>query len=342
MLILWLLACTDPEFGHLGDALEAYDRGWLAMQQGNQSEAVAAFSAAVATDPNRPVLRAWEVLALRESGQRERALARLNAGLVLFPADGVLRYQRAAVLSQMGDLAGSANDLRWLYANEKANPIEVGEDPDFLPMRADPLYAELVPTPQVEASVTGEAGSVLVGDVYTINFFVTSRTGTPIRIYSRGTPTTTLSLERVVEDVTFRDDLWSKRHLQADFRALSAGRLSAGPWYVEAGDAGTLTERLVIDVVSLPGQAEVQPTFTIPLVLPSVRWGRDPEPFLGPTDDGDWAVYPSKMVFMPSSILRGPKMEYREYGQPQWMAVQVEADSRGEIRSGGEVVMRWR
>jgi hypothetical protein len=342
MLILWLVACSDPEFGHLGDALEAYDRGWLAMQQGEPIEAVAAFSAAATKDPDRPVLRSWEALALVEAGQRDRALARLNAALTLFPDDGVLRYQRAAVLSQGGNLAGAAKDLRWLYANDQVNPIEVGEDPDFLPLRTEPIYAELVPTAQVEASVTGEDGSVLVGDLYTANFFVTSRTGVPIRIENRGTQTTSLALERLVEDVKYRDDLWTKSHLQAEFRAMAPGRLAAGPWLVEAGGAGTLTERLVVDVVSLPGQADVQSTHSIPLVFPSTRWGVEPEIFLGQADDGDWAVFPAVMVFTPPSILRGPKMEYREYGQPQWLAVQVEADSRGEIRRGGTVVMRWR
>jgi hypothetical protein len=342
MLIFWLLACSDPDFGHVGDALEAYDRGWLAMQQGNAAEAVTAFSTAASLDSERPVLHSWEALALVEAGQSDRALARLNAALTRFPTDAVLRYQRAAILSRRGDLSGTAADLRWLYANEKANPIEVGEDPDFLPLRTDPLYADLVPRAQVEASVTGEDGSVLVGDLYTVNFFITSRTGTPVRIQSRGSPTPSLVLERLVEDMTHRDEIWTKRRLYAEFRAVSAGRMAAGPWQVEAGKSSTLTERLVVDVVSLPGRTEHQKLEPIHLVMPSVRWGASPEPFLGHRSDGDWAVYPSMMYFTPQSILRGPRMEYREYGQPQWLAVQVEADSRGEIRNGGTVVLRWR
>ena len=340
ILLTGLLACSDPDFGHIGDALEAYDRGWLAMQQGDADAAAQAFADAVAFDPDRPVLRAWEAMALVEAGAIDRARSRLNAALTRFPDDAVLRYQRAAARSRLGDLAGSARDLRWLYANEKANPIEVGEDPDFLPLRTDPLYTELVPAPQVEASVTGELGSVLVGDLYTVQFVVTSRTNAAVRIENRGSPMPSMALERLVEDVVYTDPVWTKRRLQADYRALKAGRLAAGPWLVEAAGTSALTERLVVDVVSIPDQPVWEVEYVLPLVFPSVRWGVTPEPYLG-RSDGAWAVFPASMHFGPQSLTRGPRMEYRELGQPKWRALQVEPDSRGEIRRGGEVVLRW-
>ena len=78
MLMALLLACTDPDFGHLGAALEAYERGVLARENGDTSTAVAAFSEAVEHDPTRPSLRSWEAIAYEEAGMIDLAISSLN------------------------------------------------------------------------------------------------------------------------------------------------------------------------------------------------------------------------------------------------------------------------
>ena len=332
----------DPDFGQVGKALESYDRGILAMHQGEPALAVDAFADAIGNDPDRPVLWAWEARALITAGRIEEAISRLNAGLSRFPDDVVLRYQRAAVLAKSGNLPASVQDLRWLYANEKAHPIEVGEDPSFLALKADPLYSELVPEAQVDASVTGESGSVLVGERYTVEFLITSRRGTPVHIVNEGDSLQSMALVRLVEDVTFQDDIWTKRMLRAEFRPLMPGRLAAGPWMVEVGESATLTERLVIDIVSIPGQNVPAPAASISMELPTTRWGEMPKPLVGQEKDGVWAVVPAGMYVTPASIKLGPRIEYRVQGQPRWSASLIEPDDHAEIRSGAASVYRWK
>ncbi len=254
MIFIWLIGCADPDFGHVGLALESYDRGILSMQQGDPIAAASAFSEAIALDPKRPVLRSWEAQALMDAGQSERALSRLNDGLHRFPANAEMRHQRAALLARSGKLAESAKDLRWLYAHDAAHPILVGEDPDFVGLKADPVFAKLVPDAVVDASVVGEEGSILVGDTYSIEFSITSRAGTPITITNRGESMEWLDLYRVVEDVTSDTQIWARRRIRAEYRALKPGRHVAGPWLVEVADSRALTERVVVEIFALPEQ----------------------------------------------------------------------------------------
>ena len=170
MLIWLVLACSDPDYGHYGDSLQAYEDGRVAMSTGAPSVAAEAFSRAVKFDPSSEVLVAWHARALRASEQSGPALSVLNAGVRRFPSGHLVRYDRAALRAKTGDFAGAAEDLRWLYANEKANPIIVGEDPDFLPLRTDPITKSLVPQAQVEATVESESDSVLVGDPHVLDF----------------------------------------------------------------------------------------------------------------------------------------------------------------------------
>ena len=342
MILLFLIGCTDPDFGQVGQALEAYDRGMLSIQQGDSASAADAFAEAIRLDPSRSVLRIWEVEALRRAGESGRAISRLNEGLSRFPADAAMRYQRAALLAQSGNLAGSAADLRWLYAHDAAHPILVGEDANFLPLKTDPLYSELVPDALVDASVKGENGSVLVGDTYALEFEITSRTGVPIHLDNKGEQLEPLVLQRIVEDVVSKDEIWTRRLVRAEYRAAHAGRIAAGPWLVKAGSGRALTERLVVDVVSLPGQRDLDTPKAITIQVPSTRWQADRLPLFSGDVDGDWAVFSSGMVLSPESAKRGPRMEYREEGQPLWSAHLIHGEVGVEVRQNGASVLPWR
>ena len=341
MILLWLMACSDPDFGHVGRALEAYDRGIVSMRQGNPAAAASAFSEAIALDPKRPILRSWEAKALIDAGQDERALSRLNDGLSRFPANPRMRHQRAALLARGGSLSESAKDLRWLYAHDAAHPILIGEDPDFVALKTDSAYAELVPDARVDASVAGEVGSVLVGDIYSIEFSITSRAGIPIQITNQGQSIEWLGLQRIVEDVTSNTELWTQRRVRMEYRALEPGRVVAGPWLVEVADSRALTEQLVVEAVAIPGQKEVGSSRHVTFGVPSTRWKASDLPLFITDNDGDWAVFDSGMALSAHTAKRGPRMEYRENGQPRWSAHLIEGGPGVEIRTAGESVLRW-
>ncbi len=341
MLIFLFMACTDPDFGHLGASLEAYERGVLAMEQGDATMAVESFTEAIAHDPTRPSLRSWEARAYMKAGLPDRAVASLNRGLERFPDDAAMRYQRAAIFVKKGNIEGAVQDLRWLYANEKVHPVEVGEDPDFLALRVDPLYADLVPASYVQASVHSQQSSVLVGDVYTVEFTITSRTGSPISLRNQGETLDVFALRRVVEDVVERGDVWTKRNLLVEFKALSAGQIAVGPWFVQSGKDGSLTERLVVDIVGIPGREVSTDDNTMSMVVPSSRWGREPTADFTEQSDGLWAVMGAEMVVAPVQARLGPRMEYRESGQPRWSVEMVDPAQESSLRSGGAQVKRW-
>ena len=111
---------------------------------------------------------------------------------------------------------------------------------------------------------------------------------------------------------------------------------------VEVGDSATLTERLVIDIVSIPGQNAPAPTASISMEPPTTRWGEAPKPLVGQESDGVWAVVPAGMYVTPASIKRGPRLEYRVQGQPRWSASLIEPDDHADIRSGATSVYRWK
>ena len=342
MLILLALACTDPEFGHLGESLSAYEDGRVAMTTGAPLVAAEAFARAGESDPTSDLLVAWEARALRAAGEQGRALSRLNAGVSRFPGSALLRYDRAAIRSRNGDLGGAAEDLRWLYANEKANPIEVGEDPDFLALRTDPTTKALVPLAQVEASVEAQAGSVLIGERFVLDFRITSRTGSPVDLKLVEEAPQPLMVKRIVEDVLEEGPIWSRRWIRAEVVATNPGRSVVGPWLVGSAGTTAITERVIIEAVALDGRSSsVGPdSGMLKLEVPSTRWAQTTQPFIGVEDDGVWAVFPAGMDFRPSTHRVGLRMELRVAGQPKWSAVRISEESGGEVWSNGQAVAR--
>jgi len=343
MLILLILACVDPDYGHLGVALESYEDGRVALATGAPQVAAEAFSRAAALDPERSVLVGWEARALRAAGAHAQALARLNAGVKRFPNVAILRFERAKVRVHQGDLAGAASDLRWLYANESVNPIEVGEDPEFGPMRADPAYKDLVPLAVVEATVSAEEGSVLVGERIVVEFRITSRTGVPLSIDSAPDAGEALLALRIVEDIISEGEIWTERRLQVEGLVTTAGKTVVGPWIVRAGQSSTVTGRVVVDAIDLEGTSQGKPSSpSVPLLVPSTRFDPEQVPFLGSAIEGTWAVMSAGMHLSPSTLMVGPSLELRKEGQPIWTAVMISDDPAAEIRSGGSVVLALR
>ena len=337
MLIWLILSCADPQYGAFGDSLEAYDLGRAAMESGDYLNAAASFKKAMKADPNRPSLIAWYASALDHAGDAQGALQHYDDGLKRFPSDVDLRYNRAALRAKTGDLNGSAGDLRWLYANDAVHPVQVGEDRDFVGLGTDPVFSKLIPAAQVEASVKGESGSVLLGETYSLEFGVTARSGAAVELELVGDPVPHLRLQRLVENVVDVGDIWTQRVLRAEYLGVKPGRVVAGPWLVSASGTTSLTGRVDVEVVQLPGQSGVSPLDEVELSMPSVVWAELSHPGIIEKGDDSWAWMPAGSYIRPASAADGVKMEYRLGGQPQWSAVRLKAGVEVHLSDGSHI-----
>ena len=325
----------------MGVALSAYEVGRSRMAVGDFTGAADAFGRASAADPNSALLVAWQARAVNASGRAGAAQSLLSAGIAGISGAGWLRYDRAALRAKGGALEGAAVDLRWLYANDLANPIKVGEDPDFVALRTDATLKALVPQAQVEASVQLENSPVLVGERYVLDFRITSRSGVKLELTSLVDHPEAWVVERIVEDVTDTGPIWSRRRLRVEVLATQAGRIVVGPWLVRSGATSTITERVIVEALALEGRrlGDLDGREGLTLEFPSTRWRGVEQPFLGIKHDGGWAVFPAAMDFRPSVQVLGPRMEFRLGGQPEWMALKVSAAAGAAIWSQGERVM---
>jgi len=342
-MLIWLaLACSDPDFGRYGDSLKAYEEGRVAMSSGAPMVAADAFALATRLDPSSEVLVAWEARALRAAEEDGAALSRLNAGVRRFPDGHIVRYDRAALRAKTGDLAGAAEDLRWLYANEKANPIVVGEDPDFLILRTDPTTKQLVPQAQVEASVVAESDSVLVGDTHVLDFRITSRTGAAVVIAPMADDEPELVVRRIVEDVVEDGPIWTRRRLRAEVLAVNPGRTVIGPWLIRSAGTSVITERVLVEALELSGR-RVSPRLdrsSLTLEVPTSRWASQSPPYLGVEEDGAWALLSASQDFRPKEMELGLRMEVRHAGQPRWKALRISGEPGAEIWGDGRIQAR--
>jgi len=341
-MLMWFaiaIACSDPDFGHLGKALDAYDEGRAALSTGSPLVAADAFARAAEADPGSQTLIAWEARALRSANEEGMALNRLNAGLKRFPDSSTLRYDRAALRATMGDISGAAEDLRWLYANEDADPIAVGEDPDFVSLRTDPATRGLVPSPQVEASVELESSTVLLGETYVLDFRITSRAGAPVTIQQVGDDPAQMHIVRIVEDLVDLGDIWAQRRLSVEVRATNPGKTAMGPWMVASASTSVLTERVIIEAINIDGRvSDTGLNKALPFVVPSALWPSPSLPVVLPYEGRQWAVLGPGHSVRPGGSKSGVHMEYREGGQPRWTAWQVVPDGQVQLWDGGERV----
>lgn len=256
MLILALLlgACGDPELTRYQRALEVWDEGKALMAQGEPAQAAERFARLAELDPQSATALAWQALALDRAGDEEGALTLLDAALARFPGDAALRYNRAALRARRGEVERAAEDLRILYAGGGADPLDVGQDPDFAAIAADPATASLAPPPSVDVLVRGEEGPVLLGEDASVELQVVSQTGALLSISDLGAPGASLRHTRTVEDLLPSGGKRTARMLTVTYRTLAPGQITLGPWLVAAGGASAVTERLTVDVLALPGR----------------------------------------------------------------------------------------
>ena len=259
MILLLILACGDPQLREARAALDAYDAGKVLLDAGKPREAAARFGEAALHDQNSPELLAWQAQALSDAGEGSAAIELLTQGLSRFPDDPTLRYNRAAALVHDGALDAAAADLRALYSLGLADPVEVGDDPDFAALQADSRFSDLAPAPQVDLSARGEPGPVLLGDTWTLELSVSARRGELLSITDMGEPTGLLRHTRTVEDIASGDARVGSRTLTITWRAVAPGDGTLGPWLVAVGGQSALTPSFPVSVIALSRPAILQP-----------------------------------------------------------------------------------
>ncbi len=341
MLIWLLLACRgDPQLAQLSEALQHYDAGRAAVEQGDWAGAAVSFAAASARHPESPTLLGWHALALMETGQDAAARALLDRAVANHPDVLDLRYNRAVLAARTGDLQRAAADLRYLYSQSLLDPTEAGEDPAFAPLAQDPALAALVPTPQIRLQGTGEAGAVLLGDRYTLELLIESLAGAPLTIENIGQQSTLLQHIRTVEDVLGEQGRWTQRLVTVEWRARAGGEESIGPWLVSGHGSTAVTDRFKVEVVVIGEQQGTPQPPAEAVLLPSQILGDAELPWAGRLPDGRGVV-----AFAPGTSLElntepVGALELRRKGQTLWLGQLFPADAplTGTVLRGQEVL----
>jgi hypothetical protein len=322
VLILIWLACSDPQFGPVSDAVKAYDKGQSELAAGTPLRAAGSFSEAAEADPDHAILRGWQAWALEQAGETDDAIEVLDTALSAHPGDSELRYNRAAFRARTGMLKAAAADLGWLYANDIVQPVEVGEDSDFLALATHPEFRSLVPTAQIQADLRGEAGSVLLGERFTLHLSVTVRKGARIEIEDLGEATGLLRHTQTIENISPDGPLWTRRAVTIVFKTVAPGQATMGPWLLKSGGSSALTGRVAVEVIALAGAKRSGPVGeATAAVLPSSMGAAEP-PWIGIYGGLRVARVGPKHSITPSvKGPGGPVYELWSQGQVQWRQV---------------------
>jgi hypothetical protein len=339
-VILFLVACaTEGEFSHYEDALRAYDEGRAALERNAPEESVRAFERARGADPQSPVLIAWLAKALVASGRIDEALAVLEDGHRRYPEETTLHYNRAALLARKGRVDEAGAELRALLSKGRVSPLDIQADQDFALLVGDARFRDLLPSDQVRVTLRGEAGAVLVGEMFTVRLAIESRDGQSLAFTDMGKPSGLLHHHRTVEDVVHRSDGLVARELEVTWRAVAPGTATIGPWLVAAGGTSVLTEDVTVEVKALAGQStKLAPLEAGAMSSPDAMLGGRPIPWAGRIDDALVVKLAPGMrhTFTWDGDARadGPPEEivYRESGQPVWTAWAYRGDGSAQVK----------
>ncbi len=200
MTLLFWLACADPELAPLVRARDEYTRGAAALDAGRHAEAIEAFAAARAGDPQSPVLALWEARARAASGDVAAAEALATEVLRTHPDAGLAWYNRAAWRLRLGQADAAAGDLRRALKLGVRSPFEAAIDPDFAGVLGTPAFADVLPAGPVLARTQGPDGAVFLGSDVLVQVELVSAQTVQLDLVREGAAPGCLVLDRVVED----------------------------------------------------------------------------------------------------------------------------------------------
>ena len=228
------------------------------------------------------------------------------------------------------------------------DPAEAGEDEDFARLTADPRYAELAPAPKVEIQLEERADALLLGERYTVELLIRSRSGQPLEaaLDPVAVGLQRFVQERAIEDIVTEEAGWTVRRLTVDWRAQAAGVETVGPVNLTAHGSTATFGPLNVEVTVLGGREAPQTAagVTPTLWLPSAVLGAQEAPWIGRLPDGRPVALMLPGMSARSSLedARPLRLEHREQSQTQWLAEVFPASSEPQtltIRRGRRVIL---
>jgi len=239
------LGCGEPD--PRAQALSAWEAGQAALVAEDWSAAVTHFEEALVFDKNSPALFGWRAYALARGGDVVAAVAALDGGLVHAPRDPTLHYNRAAYLSRLERYGDAHQSLLVAFSLEPTLRVRAAEDRDFAAL--SDRVPQLFRSTELTVAVSGEAGSVLLGEPYELSLTAEVPTGESLEVAYAGEAVPPFRLERAIETVTKRGDK-DEIAIRWSLLPLKTGEGALGPWTLRAGSQGAMASAVPFQVVS--------------------------------------------------------------------------------------------
>jgi hypothetical protein len=239
VLALWLAGCgggqgaDDPALPRLGEAMRAYDAGRAALKAGDAAGAATSFDAALALQPDDPLLRAWRARAWIAAGRAEEASRELDLLLSDHPAQHGARSDRALLRARSGRMEAAAQDLRDLITAGAITPDAIVRDPDWQAFRGAPELAFL-PTSALRMTVSVPTARAYTGSEVTVRAEIAGLTSEPWRLEVEQA-SGPMALVKVVEEHSAESDGTPTARLLWTLRIAGAGTVNLRSWRLTQG-----------------------------------------------------------------------------------------------------------
>ena len=264
---IWLLGCTAVDSGLQAQkqALDAWERGERALNEGQAVLAARHFSEARSFQPDDPVLRIWHAEAMAAQGKWGRAVTELGEVLARHPEQHQARYYRALYLAESGDGEEAGRELAWLQSRGELDVQEVRSEIAFAPFLEQEAWAFL---PSESLLVTAElpAQGAFEGTMVTARLLMESPWSTPVQV--SGEFVGPVAFRSVLErDRAHGGGLF--REVTYRLRVMGAGTVVQGPWAIEQEGRREVVEPVTFLAVG-KDEEEDGPSVTLSARTPSM------------------------------------------------------------------------
>ncbi len=262
-VLIQLMGCSsaDPELVAQRQALDAWEAGQHALEDGDHSIALARFDEALQHQPDDPLLIAWKARAIAADGRPEEAAELLRPVVDRVPRFVEARYNRAAYLARTGELDEAGIELARAIDGGAARSRQAMVDPDFAPHLDHPAFAFL-PDEMLIVALDAPSDALFWGSEAALRLRVIGAEGAPATV-EPAELSGPLELVEVTEDVVesteglVRDLTWT-------FKVRGAGEVVLGPFEVESAGFTTTVRAARFPTNAPPGKS-------VPDGLPALR-----------------------------------------------------------------------